>query len=1262
MEFRSSCKTTAITSCLRILLILILVVACFSGCSQQGATKWISDPYIYQNSIPCTDEPEDWIALDGKTSEKEWDDNSWLKYSTGGVTFYVTTEFTKQGLYIAGKADDPYVYHHGDYRFAKNTSFEIYVVREDETEVNVNNRWLYRPGRFVRLHIDPLNTVSYTNTPCNTATWVDGTLNTAKETEYHDTKGWGFECFISWEAMRLEDKYFAEDGIPESVKLCVNYMMIDGENENKINTNLDPINTEFFRYHTYWTFDRQGLVGDYSSAILNNSPDGPAATDQLIYSSDESGKLVVTCPVNRTQMTWAQGPSSENFSIEATFTIGEDAITGYTGLGFILYNTPVDKEGYNIFSVNAGALRDSNALQLSSSMFTDGLNWLEGFSFNEVAKNDFESPYGNNSVHLKLVKIGGYMYYYVDNQFYKAEFLDNMKGAVNAGLFFNCTGSVTDYSYEDYSGREEELLATVRDHVYYVNLPGVTTYGSVTSQHAIIPQGETITLEVNPGGGYILGDILNNGVSFLADLKGTKYTFTPTEDVNVTADFHRLGAEESCEIALRITDPQGETLSGVSYSLKDDEGKLVYQGKDNGRGMIIVSVPKKGTIQTETQTNQFSGSYTISLTKNNYIPVTIRFEVGENSTHEDTVVMESFDYGSVTVNGKKTSDAKGTFWYDTAVGIYHSGAKSSSGREVAYHQNYIGKSYYAAVDIYSLPATGTPNVPGISISTGGGAYIYLKVSPWDANQLFIHCGKTNGKDAAVSVSGFAHKHTAAGGTAIFSVLRKGENVFVFDAEGDLAIVLNKQGIHTVGDHAFVNKTLLDGTNANVSNFFTLEDQDHAIGIYNDYNNGSAGTYFDIEWSADPALVSSKLASVKFVPFNTSDSSAIHSIELAGAYDPEFGFISGSTGYMYVKTADEKQAVSSMTIHYADGTSEICLAKYNSLTGKSEVSFVLNKPVVNVSYQINQIKTVSGTLSSQTGAISGAEVIFTDTTTGAQFKSVSGSDGKYAVSVFVGNYNVLAVGSGFATAQENVSVQNDAVLDLNLSEAPHYIGSAVVNNKQVNSSDCVNTDVTMDALDGKVTIPYNNRSMIAVLGNQVFTGADDFEYTIRINGQNMPVAQGTQPSATQMGFGLTDGNNWWVFFVKIGEGQGKSVGIGVNTSGYGGGDFVYGNTISVNSLTAAGGNTAINADVVLTIEKTGTELSLYAGEGAGRVKLLTASAAGYSFDDPNATFVNKAAEAGQLSKLGAFFDSEREFALCLGSFYYNADITFEIEIE
>ncbi len=1242
-------------------VLLSLLALCFAGCNSETGDAWKSEKYIYQNALPCTDQPDEWMTIDGKLTEPEWQDNTWMVYQTNGVSFRVTTEFTKNGIYIAGQAEDPFVYYHGPYDYKNNTCFELFLIREDEKEVNSGASQFYRPGRIVRLHIDPINTVSYTNTPCHTATQVDGTMNTASENEAHMTKGWTFETYISWEAIRLEEQYFAEDGIPDTMKMYVKYMMIDGENANKINVPLEPINTEYFRYDTYWHFGRQGLKGDYSSALLNNAPDGPAASDMLKYSLDEDGDLVVTSNEVRTQVTWAQGKRSDTFLIEATFTPGP-AGGGRTGLGFILYDLPNRTGGYNVFSVNAGELKNSGILRLSSSRSTDGLQWLTDYSFNDIVRSDYASPYGKDSVHLKLVKIGGYMYYFVDNEFYKAEFIDSMKGAVNAGLFFNTPGAATDYRYVDYSEKKDEALAMVKDYVYFVNLPGVTTYGTVTSDSAVVPQGKPVTIHIYPSSGYVLGDILNNGESIMHRIVGTSYTFTPTEDVNVEAKFHRIdGKTEACKLTLRINDQDGNSLVGVSYTIRDYEGKVVYSGRDNGRGLIILSVPRKCTVQTDTQSHSFSGNYTMEIRKDGHVAQKLRIQTGEQEKIEETYIMEKLKYGTVVVNGKNTTDAAGVLSKVADQELYYSPAKTVSGREVAYHRDYIAKEYCAAVHITSERAAGTPNVAGVAITKGSGETIFLKISPWGADQLYIHCGTTNGRDAAVSVSGFPHSHSANGGEAQFSVARKGDNVFVFNSDGELAVVLNDLGIHTVGSHEFVAKDLLEGTNANVSNFFLMENQDHAFGIYNDHNNGSANTYFDISWTSDEASVANALEQVVFVPVDIPFDAGIVSVEYAGAYDPELGFISGATGYLYVKSDSEHRAVEKLLITYTDGTQETVYAQFNSLTKKSEMKLNLPKKVASVSCAYGEVLNVSGTVTAPEHVfVNGTGITFMDKRTGAESRVVCGYDGSFSADLFTSAYDVLAENGSWTACIRDLQIKENPVIGLELQQETYYIGTGTANGIQIGSSPNVDTAVTIDSLDGNVRIPANNSAMMAVLGNQVYTGKDDFSYIVRVSQSNMPVSAGTNLGDTQIGLGLSDGTNWWVFFVKNGEKQGSSVGIGVWNSGFGGGDFVYHNTLSPNSVQVNGQNHSIRADVVLTIEKTGDQLTLYAGEGSQRVKLLTATAEGYVYSDPNGTITNEKTEKEQLPKLGAFFDENREFVLCLGSFYYNADVTFDVE--
>ena len=154
--------------------------------------------------------------------------------------------------------------------------------------------------------------------------------------------------------------------------------------------------------------------------------------------------------------------------------------------------------------------------------------------------------------------------------------------------------------------------------------------------------------------------------------------------------------------------------------------------------------------------------------------------------------------------------------------------------------------------------------------------------------------------------------------------------------------------------------------------------------------------------------------------------------------------------------------------------------------------------------------------------------------------------------------------------------------------------------------------------------------------------------------------GGKGADAQIGFGLTDGTNWWVFYVKQARGQGKNLGIGLTSFGKGGGDYFYTTKKSPNTLSVNGSTLSVN--LVLTIEKTGDKLVVYAGSGASKTELLTATADGYSYKDGSADISNPDAEKNHPEKMGSFFDPEKEIALCLASFKHSADVTYQITVE
>ena len=1235
---------------------IVAVVAIILGLTLLGNDElWTSVEYDYQSHKPMTDEPDEWMMIDGRLTEDVWKNKNWLEYSTNGVTFAVTTDFTEKGLYMAGKAQDPYIYYNALYDYSNSSSFTFTIIREDEKAVNVNSDALYRPCRRAFIKINPKDYNSLSNVRVNVATSVQGPINTPQESVYHETQSWSFEMFISWDSLRLEDEYFMEDGIPEALKIYTQYRSIDGENENKINLTLRPLNTQSHRYDSFWTFNRDGLVRDSSSAILGDAVGGPAASDQLTYTVAENGELEVTSEVNRTQMTWARNPKSENFMIEATFkTNSAFAGSGTYGMGFILYSLPQTGR-YNIFTVNADELQSGTSLGFTSAEFVDSLQYLSSFSIKDTVSNDYVSPYGAGMVHLKLVKVGGYMYYFVDNAFYKMEFIDELSGAVSAGLFFNYPGTATDYRFEDYTDNVDALMAELKEQAYFITVPGVTSYGSVTADNLAVPKGDPITLTINPNSGYVPEDIQVNGVSVLQDIKEGSYKFTPTADVKVTAKFHKLDSKaEANKLSLGIVDEAGESLNGVTFTLIDKNGKVRYAGVDNGRGKVIITVPRQCTVAAGDDGVAFSGEYTLRLYKDGYMREVYQLNLGETESLEQDFVMRKFQYGSVSLNGKKTTDIKNTFEYDEAKKLYFHPATTKSGYARAYNGAYVATDYVFTAKITSEAAKGTMNVPGVSISTGEGSTIDLKVSG-TANRLYIYCGTKE-----ISVTGFNHNHTAKGGTATFSVVRKGANIYVFDADGRLGVVLNKAGIQAVGDHKISGTANLSSVAAAVSKFFKTPGMKHTVGILNHYNVGSAATYYNINWTDDAQQVDSWLRRVSYVTLMAKDNIDIASAKFDGAHDAEKGFVVGSTASLLVKSAVEKKSVESIVLCYADGSKEaVALNAYSGATETSTFTFIVKKAVSDVEYKLQSVYKISGVAENAEGPVAGAEITFVDQHNGIKHTATSGKDGSYSVTVFPSTYDVLAVQGSQTAVAQSVTVNENITLDMNMATGTYYLGSVKVNDKKVSSSSVVNVNVNVDGADGSVTIPANNSALSAVLSNQVYNGGDSFTYTIRVSG-DMAVSSGTNGADAQIGFGLTDGTNWWVFYIKGARGQGKNIGIGLTTHGKGGGDYFYTTVNSPNSIVNNG--TTLTVDAVLTIEKTGDKLTLYAGSGDSKVELFTATAEGYKYTDGAAKISNVDAEAAHVAKLASFFDAETEIALCLASFMYNAGITFQITVE
>lgn len=1246
--------------------------------------------YEYQYNRPFSSVPDDFMTLDGLLKEDEWQDQNYIEHYSDGAGYKFTTLFTESGFYLGGYAEDPYVYWKDRYNFANSTHFEFIVVPSyvKQTQDDVDNRREIPKFQQVRLQIDPLSCRSYRETRYAAASHVgtvdpalDGQYNTSKSEERIETTSFSVEIFITWEEFYRDENYrqrpeivaFEEDGVnfyeheDFYVKVFGIYRKIDGVNkENKINVWLQPFTMQSLRLATFYEFDKKGTRALYDSEFFGNPLNGPAMTDRWIVDDDE-GTAEVT--YNRTQIAWMKDqPASDYFSIEATITPGlydgVDPETGWAAYqgpkaGFMIWGGAAN---YKLFINEMRQFSDSGDIRLRVGTRTDGLQWLGMVSLDEVV----HPASGLDSVTLKLIKYGNRMYYFYNGNFWNVE--DVAMGTAFAGIFTNGAVTFSDVVYEDYTDNEEELLAEISEHVYFISVSTQRTYGSLSVNKTAVKKGSPVDLKLVANSGAVLTDITCNGVSFYNELSsmalgdGCTYRFTPNQNnvdenggVEFKATFEKFENEDLRKVKITIKDNKGAQISGIPFVIKDELGKLYYS--ETSVAKIIMDLPM-GNAKGITLT----GKYTLYFEQEGFLPIVYNFDVNDSNflveqfnsrgeskgfDFEAEIRLTKVNTGSVGLNGSfATEDAIGALTYDSDRQTYYHKSQTSGNKMMQYYYDSVSKNYaiHVKLDIKSQDNT---SVPGIAISPGGAGNltVQFKVAPWAANTLYFACGRNGNTEAELSIPNFTHTFTttAASSNVEFYVVRYNNAMYVYNAAKELMLILSETGYQALGDRT-VGGVASHGEAflKNIKLFFNdaIYPQ-NAFGPMRYYSLGTgklmSDIYYDITYNTSKSYVETnfinKLATISLNVPASNDYTA----EVDGVETP-LGFIPNTKTYVKLTSKRANQVISKATFTFANG-SQTLTGTYDYENECTVFTMTPNANLTGVTVtEWANLGTVTGQVSS---TATGEGTITFTASSGAKATALIGSDGRFSAKLLYGTYDVFAMRGGEAAfSSVTVNAVTTTMPQITLEKATYMIGDVTLNGNRINSR----ADATLRAQSlqgGAITIPGSSTldTMANYLPNTTVTGADSFTWSIS---SNMAVT-GADVGATQIGIGLTDGAYWWVFMLKQGEGGGSYIIAGFRSAGAGGNDSV---------IRCSNPNTVTNgvANITLTIVKTADKLELW----AGGVLVLTASATDgyelYGATTNNSNYMN------HKNSWSNFFDPNKQIAACYASMDYRASYT------
>ena len=734
------------------------------------------------------------------------------------------------------KATDPKMVYRT--RYTNRSLFYLYLCKTGEQTYGLNTL-AYHEGRCFQFQLDPYYCRSLGRVPYYYKAHVEGELNT--ETECTMTA----ELFLTWKDLYYTEEELGENGYPEDIQMYVNY---GGEATEVLGSCL-------WREETYFHFNTDGYAGEVQNETFGSVKNGLASTDR--WTKNENGNLYTTA--GRTQIIWLKNAYAKDFMFEAalkpldkTSDGSEIKIRGdkvYGRFGLLTENSNAD---YSVYSSAASGA--PGRLQLQTCRQIDSFHWQNKIG---VSGGNIATGIGEDFVTFRVIKQSDMFYYFYGDTYWKSERIQDLQDKVYSGIYTSQGVEILDYKYENFEGKESELKAELSKYMYFVSVPGASTYGNVTGSAYAVPKGEEVTVSFVPASRGVLTQIGMNGEDKYDEITAAmndecEYTFTPTGDVTFTATFAAFDRADLVRTTVAYKDKNDELVKDGTYKIYGSEKRLFYKGTPNDSGYVIVYLPKEGSYEVDGRAIETNGNYRLVTTFSGYHESEAEFTLNDTATSvdingkaESVAQNKSFTkevelvenaWGATTVNGTKLTGS-GTLEYNEETGNYYTENQGL----VRYYKNYVAKDYELLVKI-NLSGVGNANgdLAGIAI-TNGKYIIVLKANLDNAGALIIATGSGAADSVAgreLAVNGFGWSDTICrpnggangSGAFTFKIVKKNNVIYLYNQAGKLQVYFDKNGMHLAeGVTMRWGAAKQDEINADIRKMFA-EDTETAIGV------------------------------------------------------------------------------------------------------------------------------------------------------------------------------------------------------------------------------------------------------------------------------------------------------------------------------------------------------------------------------------------------------------------------------------------------
>ena len=826
------------TKLLSVLALSAGMITCLAAaCGSNDAEYTQGEPYEYTFNKPFAGTPDEGMKIDGILDEEAWQNKNYLAQTVKNKAWEATTHFTASGVYIAVEVTDPNMVYRT--RYTSRSTFNVYLCKTGMQTYDLNSL-SYHEARCFRFSLDPYYCRSFGRVPYNYKAHVEGELNS--ETTCTMTA----ELFLTWKDLYYTQEELGENGYPEDIQMYVNY--------NSEST--EVLGTCLWREETYFAFDKDGYSGGIDDTNLGSVEGGLAATDR--WERNENGNLQTTA--GRTQIIWLKNAYAKDFMFEAKLKPLDKNPDGtdiqlrgdkvYGRFGLITENSNAN---YSVYS--SGANGAPASLQLQTCRHIDSFHWQNPEKIG-VSGGKIFTGITEDFVTLRIIKQGDMFYYFYGDTYWKSERIEDLQDGVYCGIFTSQGVEILDCKFENYEGKEAALTAKLSEYMYFVNVPGVSTYGSVTGSLFSVPKGESVTISFIPKSKGILTGITMDGMDKYDEIVGEmndecEYTFTPENDVTFTATFEKFDDAALVRTIIAYKDKaDGNLIKDGAYEIRGSEKLLFYKGTPNASGYVILYVPKAGSYEVDGRTFNVSGTYDMITSFSAHHTSSEQFTLNDDTTSVDIYgkpesvkgtksytgifTVEGNAYGSVKINGK-TVTGSGGMRYNEETGNYYT---TSAVRR--YYKSMVGTDYNVKVTI-DMAEVGNENNDLAALAITNGSYVIvfkLNLNVWDT--LIIATGASPTETSAeLAIANFGWHgqikkptETQKGsGKFTFRIVKCGSALYLFDSSETLKAYFNQDGMHLASGTSLVwgedKKEKLDG---HLGKFFTTG-LETAVGVF-----------------------------------------------------------------------------------------------------------------------------------------------------------------------------------------------------------------------------------------------------------------------------------------------------------------------------------------------------------------------------------------------------------------------------------------------